>query len=792
MTDIVTGIKLKGDASGLVGESKRAREELGKFGPAVTGAGEKAQRSSTRITAMSAATGNLTSSLRSMFSPVNLLTGGIAALVASMGISQVVRFSDEMKQLDNQLKLITETDKERLNIQTQLLRLSNSTYSDLGSTTQLYARMHRATKDLKIGQEQLLAVTRAVNQSYVISGASTAEAAGSTRQLAQALASGAFRGDEFNSVAEQAPRLMEALGKELGKSTGELREMAENGELTSSKLISALINQSAAIDREFGKMAPTASQAMTVVGNNFKTLVAEVNSASGDFGGLTELILGVGDALDTVTKMVANGEIVTYLSAYAGAWSGWSDSIFNAIDAASTAVNQFPLQVLAAKAIVEETLNFLGDAFKYLPQNVYAMVQAIAVEMAHLDRIKNLYIRRFRELIILELSKLVDQAKAYAKELMDVLNPFDGDAFNLDNEMANIDEYYNNQTASVKAASDAKISASGKTREAILQDIFAERTASIDSMNAQLAAAQALAQSRLQRPAANDPNVNNNVVPFSPAGSGSSPEGQNAKDQNAEYEKLRLRYATQEEALRINAQNEMTIIAEAMEQKKITEQQGLDLILSARRQHLSQIQALETQKANLILSSSSQIFEGLTSLAGTFAGEQSKAYKVLFAISKGFAIAQGVMNLSTAISNASALPWPTNIPAMAEAAATGASLISNIKGVTLQGQAHEGLERNVREGTWWLRNDEMVLNPQQRRSFEGLVAANEGGQFGGQQSRQIQYRPQISIDATNAVPGMEQRIRTEVEAALTQYHAELEADFANGGPLSQKLSGLAA
>ena len=787
MTDTVIGIKLKGDASGLVGESKRARDELGRFIPAVDSTGKQVKKTSGQITSFSAAAGNLTGRIRSMFSPVNLLTGGITALVASMGIADVVRFSDEMKQLDNQLKLITKSEKDRLAIQTQLLKLSNLTYSDIGATTELYAKMTRATKELGVNEKQLLSVTRAINQSFVISGASAQEAEGATRQLAQALASGAFRGDEFNSVAEGAPRLMEALATELGKTTGELRDMAANGELTSAKLISALIKQSKAIDDEFGKMAPTASQAMTVVSNNFKTLVAEVNNASGDFGGLTELILGVGDAVGEVTKMVASGELVAYLSAYAGAWSGWSDSVFESIDIAASAVNQFPLQVLAAKAITEETLGFLGEAFRYFPQNVKAMVQAITVELANLATIRDAYISQYAKTLTTELFRLLQKARAYASEMLDVLNPFDGDTFNLDGELAQIDTYYDQLTAGYEGTADRKIEASKRARDAALLDIFDERDASIDSMNRQLAAAKALAAVRLQKPAANDPEVNDNVVPFKPTDKTYTDD-----EQNAYYEKLKLRYATQEEALRINAQNEMAIIAEAMEQKKITEQQGLDLIYAARQQHLSKIQALETQKANLILGSASQIFDGLAGLAGTFAGEQSKAYKVLFAISKGFAIAQGVMNLSTAISNAAALPWPANIPAMATAAATGASLVANIKGVTLQGQAHGGLDRNVREGTWWLRNDEMVLNPQQRRSFEGLVAANESGQLSQERGRQINYSPNITIDARNAVPGMELRIQAEVEAALRQYHAELESDFANGGPLSQRLNGLAA
>lgn len=787
MTDIVTGIKLKGDASGLVGESKRARDELGRFGPAAKHAGDSAQRSSRRITAMSAASGQLTATMRSMLSPVNLLAGGIAGLIATMGIADVVRFSDEMKQLDNQLKLITETEKERIKIQSELLRLSNSTYSDLGATTQLYARMHRATKDLNISQSELLSVTRAINQSYVISGASTAEAAGSTRQLAQALASGTFRGDEFNSVAEQAPRLMEALRIELGKTTGELRKMAENGELTSDKLIAALINQSNVISIEFGKMAPTASQAMTVVGNNFKTLVAQVNSSTSDFGGLTSMILGVADALDAVNQRIASGEITTYLSAYADAWSGWSDAVFQSIDIAASAVNQFPLQVLAAKAITEETLGFLGEAFRYFPQNVKAMVQALTVELANLATIRDAYISQYAKTLTAELFRLLKKARAYASEMLDVLNPFDGDTFNLDSELAQIDTYYDQLTAGYEGTADRKIEASKRARDAALLDIFDERDASIDSMNRQLAAAKALAAVRLQKPAANDPEVNDNVVPFKPTDKTYTDD-----EQNAYYEKLKLRYATQEEALRINAQNEMAIIAEAMEQKKITEQQGLDLIYAARQKHINDIRALEVAKANVLLSSGQQIFDGLAGITKAFAGEQSKAYKAMFAVSKGFAIAQGTLNFTTALMDAFSKPWPLNIPLMAQAAATGGQLLANIKGVTLQGQAHGGLDRNVREGTWWLRNDEMVLNPQQRRSFEGLVAANESGQLSQERGRQINYSPNITIDARNAVPGMEQRIRAEIETALRQYNAELESDFASGGPLSQRLNGLVA
>ena len=800
MSEIVTGIRLRGDASGLVSETQRARTAQEKFTNTTRQSGNQAQRTSAQVAGLSAAKGQLTANIRTMFSPVNLLTGGIAGLIAAMGIGDVIRFSDEMKRLDNQVRLITKSEKERVAVQKDLLQLSNRTFSDIAATTELFAKMTRATKDLNVSQNQLLAVTRAVNQSFVISGASTQEAEGSTRQLAQALASGAFRGDEFNSVAEQAPRLMEALSTQLGVTTGELREMAENGELTSQKLIAALINQSEAINTEFGKMAPTASQAMTVVSNNFKTLVSEVNKASNDFGGLTNTISGIGEALGSLTSIVASGEMVAYLSAYAGAWSGWADSVFDSIDLAIGAVNQFPLQVLAAKAITEETLGLLADAFKYFPQNIKGMVQILTVELANLERVAKTYAGLFRDTVLLELQRLIKKAGAYASELVDVLNPFDGDAFDLSGELSSIDGAYDKVTEKAKANANARIAASNQARDHVLQDIFAERDGAISAMNEQLAAAKSLAEFRLQRPAAND-NSFSAPEPFVPEERTSTPEERAStpeertstpEEQNSEYERLRLKYATREEALRINAQNEMAIIAEAMEQKRITEQQGLDLIFAARKKHLSQVQALEAQKSNLILSSSAQIFDGLASLAGSFAGEQSKAYKVLFAISKGFAIAQGVMNLSTAISNAMALPFPANLPAMANAAATGASLIANIKGVTMQGQAHGGLDKNVREGTWWLRNDEMVLNPQQRRSFESMVASNDSRAPGGRSGGSRVFYITNNIDATNAVPGMEEKIRESVEMAQLQWQAQLREDFSNGGELSQSLSGTMA
>lgn len=100
--------------------------------------------------------------------------------------------------------------------------------------------------------------------------------------------------------------------------------------------------------------------------------------------------------------------------------------------------------------------------------------------------------------------------------------------------------------------------------------------------------------------------------------------------------------------------------------------------------------AIELARNSMILSASSDFFGGMADLVGAFAGEQSGAYKALFAVSKGFAIANAALQLQTAIANASALPWPTNLPAIGQAVSLGAQIASSIGGMSYGGAREFG------------------------------------------------------------------------------------------------------
>lgn len=780
MSDIVVGIKLKADGSGLVGQMTNAKGKVTQFGTAADTAGKKAKGASTNIGAMSAASGTLSGRIGSLLSPIGLLTGGIGSitLLMTLGIRKFVQYSDEMTNLTNQLKLVTGSSDELASTQTKLLNLANQTRSGYGATVELYTKMFRATKDLNVSQDQLLAVTKAVNQSFQLSGASSAEAEGSTRQLAQALASGAFRGDEFNSVAEQAPRLMEALAAETGKTTGELREMAAQGELTSEVLIKALVNQSEKIASEYAKLDSTIGQASTVIGNNMRVLIQTFNDTTAAGSALGNGLLAIGNGLADLNNFIASGALAGYLSALADLWTNWGSTVESvSTDTVGIVRQMFEWYVEYAKW----ALKLMGTAFLQFPQNVRAMVSIVAVELASLVDVGYEYGNAFGKVVGVQLANMVDKAGIYAKELADIMAFWDGDTYDSNAAIAQANTIAAGMTNGYLAAAEKQVTASRNARLSTIKDILATRNAALDSFDAQIAKANALAAARHHSAANDDADSPDKIQ--GEVGNGQT----NVSD--SELQKLRDSLLSQEAAIAQHLQQKHALLANAYAQGKIQEDEFIQLSLAANQQYHNELDNYNTARANLMLTSGAQIFGSMADLAKTFGSEQSKTYKTLFAVQKGFAIAQGTLNFATALSNASAAqPWQLKFTAMAEAAASGAQLMSAIKGANYAGQAHDGLRRVDNEGTYVVRRDEMVLNPKQRDNFEKVVAATTSPNSGvAANSPNYTFAPVISIDATNATPGMEDKIKQQVDAGLREFDAELQRDFATNGQRSRML-----
>jgi hypothetical protein len=761
MSDATVGIKLKADATGLVGQMTNAKGQMTGFGNAADKAGKKAKKSGRDIATMEVASGKLLSKLSLVASSL-LTTFGATAIVR--GITDTARRFEILKA---SLETATGSAEDANKVFVEIQRIAATTPFAVEEITTAFIKL----TNLGLNPSQ------AALRSYM----NTASAMGkSLDQFIEAVADASVA--EFERLKEFGIKAKNQ-GDTIAFTFRGVKTEVKNNAAEIEKFLQDLGNN------QFGgamaRQAKTLDGAISNLGDSWDGLKFTIAEA-----GVSDLmkdgIRGVGSELDTLTDSIASGQMIGHLQALAGAWRVWGTDVQASINGVSTEYQQ---QLWALESITTETLKFLGQAFLQFPQNVRAMVQILTVEFASLIDVGSAYGAAFGQVVGVELAKMVRKAGIYGKELADIMAFWDGDTYNPDAALAQADAIAQGMTQSYFAAAEAQVNVARDARLATITGIVQERDAAINSYQQQITAANALAAAK-GKDAANDSNYNLGQFAVTPEGE----QGDTgAAVTNSQLEKLRESLLNKEEVLALHLLRKQEMLSNALAQGKITEDEHNTLSLAANKKYHDDKAAYSAAKNNLILSSSQQIFGALAGLAKTFGGKQSKAYKVMFAVQKGFAIAQGILNLSTAISNASAIPFPANIPAMATAAANGASLVASIQGASYQGQAHDGLRRATAdsEGTYTVRRDEMVLNPRQRENFEKVVANTENGKSANA-GNEYNFAPTIQIDATNATPGMEQMIENRVRMAMDEYDAKLQNDFASGGPRSQMLSGRAA
>ena len=216
-----------------------------------------------RITKTTESTQRLTTANRGF----NLSLVAVAVSTALV-TSKIISYADSFTEITNKLKLATDGQDDLVKTTKAMFDISEETRTSVVATTGLFTKMERATRNLDFSQERLLKVTGSINKAFAISGATAQETTGSIRQLGQALASGTLRGDEFNSIAEQAPIIMEAVREATGKTAGELRELAATGAITAEILIESLERYADKIDSDFARSTATFSQKLEKAKNN--------------------------------------------------------------------------------------------------------------------------------------------------------------------------------------------------------------------------------------------------------------------------------------------------------------------------------------------------------------------------------------------------------------------------------------------------------------------------------------------------------------------------------------------
>ena len=227
----------------------------------------------------------------------------VTAVGGALAVQQVVRYADAWTNLQNQLRQVTETENERARVTQQLMGIANETRSSVESTANLYARLTRASSELGLSEQRRLRITKTINQAFAISGATAMEASAAITQLSQGLAAGALRGDEFNSVAEQAPMIMRAIADEAKMTIGELREFAAEGGITADLVVRALEGAADAMDTKFAKAAKSFGQNMEVANNNLTEFIGTSQAVSTVVTQAGETLVFFSENIDDIARL---------------------------------------------------------------------------------------------------------------------------------------------------------------------------------------------------------------------------------------------------------------------------------------------------------------------------------------------------------------------------------------------------------------------------------------------------------------------------------------------------------
>ncbi|MCD8677061.1 tape measure protein, partial [Salmonella enterica subsp. enterica serovar Montevideo] len=272
----------------------------------------------------------------------------------------------------------------------RVFNITQQTRGSLDATASLYARLERATREYGTSADDLAKLTTIINQGFVVSGATAQEAENAIIQLSQGLASGALRGEEFNSVNEQGNRLIVALADSMGVGIGQMRQMAAAGKLTTDVVVNGLLSQGVTIGNEFANTTTTISQALQVAGNNITKFFGENSTVKTGTAIFNDAAISVSENIGALSAILTAAAAVMgsrYVGALTMATSKKIDDIAasrqqlvaerQAAQAALFAANSVQRKALADK---EAALSSLA-----LAQAEYNVAKGSTAEMLAMD-----------------------------------------------------------------------------------------------------------------------------------------------------------------------------------------------------------------------------------------------------------------------------------------------------------------------------------------------------------------------------------------------------------------------
>jgi tape measure domain-containing protein len=395
-------VALEGADEGLKRALNSAQQSLGELASSAKTAGDKAARGMAEVKAGMSAFGDQVSIAKTQ------LLAFLSISWAAGKVREIVQVADAWNMMGARLKLATAGQNEFVIAQKALFDIAQRIGVPIAEVSTLYGKLQQAVRMLGGEQMDALSITESISQALRLSGASATEAQSSLLQFGQALASGVLRGEEFNSVVENSPRLAQALADGLNVPIGRLRKLAEEGRLTADVVVNALMSQKDKLAAEYSQLPATVSQAFQRLQNAFGQWVAQVDAATGITKKLADGLTWLATNLDTVMQWLkkiaevglavliyrllpafviawqtAGAAAVTAASAMSAAWATANLSVTAAI--ASVGLLKSAFAVLGAFAVGWEIGTWLSEKFEIVRKAGIFMVEILVKAVEQLQ-----------------------------------------------------------------------------------------------------------------------------------------------------------------------------------------------------------------------------------------------------------------------------------------------------------------------------------------------------------------------------------------------------------------------
>lgn len=641
-----------------------------------------------------------------MMNRVGLAIAGAFTLQAA---GRIISIADQMSILQARVERLSPSIDVAKNTMASLSSIAAQTGSSLDDTERLWEKLTQSLKSAGVSNNQILALTETLQKIGTVGGSSSEEMSLALRQFGQSLDGGIIRAEEFNSIIEQMPELARQMAAGLRISVGDLRKRMLEGKLTAEDALNAIRYQASKVSEEFDKMPSSVERAKNSLDVAFKNVISDLNESIGLTRSLAGAMTQLSNNLNYFNKNAGDAGRLPKLLELQKQYTSEVQEGQKWWETQSVYQQRVGQAAFNLKNTESEIRSIRAASTKELESQSKIVIPKSATDSKEAKDLEKKSQRR------LELSKLEGQAKARLQAQYDA-----EDAGITDSKRVKaLQEEYaaTEKNTSATKAGNAEAKRSASQAESVTQKLEALRAKSeqVGDTTKELSRAQSiLAAEQSLGKGATDAQIEQ-------AGKYAAKiwDQNNALKQQAQI-KQGMKFAQQEIAASqvmpdavSGAVENPTAQIDLQEQQKLealAKYQALDVqnaqlyedaktaiqrqAANARQQIAENEANMQSQAISSIIGSVSQGFDGLANLAAGAAGKSSGAYQAMFALSKGFAVAQAALNLQLAISQAMADPTALT-PAQkfanyAAIASAGASLLTSIGSISMGGAREHG------------------------------------------------------------------------------------------------------